>query len=374
MGEQSEKDSRFGSSGVFGDEEEVGRLKLDAKQQVLNLLKSSGAVLLRTNKHRVWKLPSGLRYTLPSTPSDKRGWLNCLSDLRIRLGIKHAVKKQLDFEHKKKQAYEKPEVSEKPFMAGASEPEDRPAVPVSLSPVERAKLPPEEPPREIVTYMGRIPTRLGKRGGGRKSGRCGDVYTYSAEVLQHASFLVIHEGDAAAKLYLDGIKNGTANLVTEEKNKMEQQGNGKVISASGGLEDLIKQKKEEIRVWQNKEEQAHLEVLRAGKILETLEQALTLTTASRQVIQGNVQVHTNGEKHTRGFWRKTIEEVVGTNPFQLTKQNLHKELRKVHPTLSFGAIYQGIRQGFGKGWLVEDEKTHFVTFVSGKDSGGEEVQ
>jgi hypothetical protein len=38
--------------------------------------------------HRKWILPNGMKYTLPSTPSDGRGMTNNLADLRraLRLG------------------------------------------------------------------------------------------------------------------------------------------------------------------------------------------------------------------------------------------------------------------------------------------------
>src|SRR4029077_11649156 len=115
--------------------------------------------LIRTKKHKVWLLPDGLRYTIPSTPSDKRGWMNCLSDLRIKLGMSHENKTQLDFEHKKKEPKAKTIEAPTAFLDGVPEMEERPKTPVSVSPLEQVNEPPE---REILPMYGRFPTRPGK--------------------------------------------------------------------------------------------------------------------------------------------------------------------------------------------------------------------
>lgn len=56
-------------------------------KEVIHLLKSHGAVLVRTKKHQIWKMPDGRSYTMPSSPSCPFAWKNSLTDLRTFLGI-----------------------------------------------------------------------------------------------------------------------------------------------------------------------------------------------------------------------------------------------------------------------------------------------
>src|SRR5580658_8362655 len=60
---------------------------MDARQKTLELLRKFKCPLVRGKRHNVYLLPSGQPYTLPITPSDHHCWPNCLSDLRIALGI-----------------------------------------------------------------------------------------------------------------------------------------------------------------------------------------------------------------------------------------------------------------------------------------------
>ena len=47
-----------------------------------HLLKSVGAVLVRSGHHRVYKLPSGRTFVCANSCSDKRGYKNAVSILR----------------------------------------------------------------------------------------------------------------------------------------------------------------------------------------------------------------------------------------------------------------------------------------------------
>lgn len=340
---------------------------MDAKAQVHDLLQSSGAKLVRQKKHKIWILPDRTSYTLPSTPSDKRGWLNCLSDLRKRLGMKHEEKNQSDFDHQKKEAYEKPTEQHEEFLGDLPEQEDRPAVPISLSPLEQVKEPPE---RNLFTMYGRLPTAGIGKGRGRRTGsgtRCGEVYTYSPEVMRRASFLLQHEGEEASKKFLDDVKNGRSSKFNEqEPTAMSEQDNGatggtRVLSSNGGLEDLIRQKRQEIHTWQLQIEHATVEKQRAEQVLESLQHALSLTTAPKSVIQNtqhpvlNTEAVSNGQK-PRGHWRKVLEEVVGTNPYSLRKNMIVPAVLKEHPNIGTkGAVYQAMLGGLKNGWLFEDK-------------------
>lgn len=62
---------------------------MSAPQQVDELLKESGAVLIRDHKHEVWRLPNGNRFVRAKTPSDRREDRHGLSDLRRALGIEN---------------------------------------------------------------------------------------------------------------------------------------------------------------------------------------------------------------------------------------------------------------------------------------------
>jgi len=66
------------------------------EHEVSRLLTASGAVLVRTNGHRVYRFPDGGNWITPLTPSDWRSWKNNLADLRRRLGIRPVQKMALE--------------------------------------------------------------------------------------------------------------------------------------------------------------------------------------------------------------------------------------------------------------------------------------
>lgn len=55
--------------------------------EIKRLLKNDGAVLLRKNKHQIWKLSTGQRFVCPVSGSDCRGARNALASLKKCLGI-----------------------------------------------------------------------------------------------------------------------------------------------------------------------------------------------------------------------------------------------------------------------------------------------
>lgn len=65
------------------------------------LLKEHGAVLDRTKKHRVWKLPDGRIWVQGSTPSDVRAARNNLAQLRKMLGVEREIRKNPNRAEKK---------------------------------------------------------------------------------------------------------------------------------------------------------------------------------------------------------------------------------------------------------------------------------
>lgn len=63
---------------------------MSAADQVEDLLRESGAELIRDHKHLVYRLPNGNKFTRAKTPSDRKAAHNDLSDLRRALGIENA--------------------------------------------------------------------------------------------------------------------------------------------------------------------------------------------------------------------------------------------------------------------------------------------
>lgn len=56
-------------------------------ERLESALKALGATLLRQKKHRVYELPNGSKYTVASTPSDRRAEDNALTELYHAAGI-----------------------------------------------------------------------------------------------------------------------------------------------------------------------------------------------------------------------------------------------------------------------------------------------
>jgi len=83
------------------------------EQTIEELLEKDGSVLLRHNKHKVWLLSNGQRFTQSTTPSDHKAALNQLSDLKHALGLikkeatppKSPVKKTIKKKRKRKESY-----------------------------------------------------------------------------------------------------------------------------------------------------------------------------------------------------------------------------------------------------------------------------
>jgi hypothetical protein len=67
---------------------------MNAAIEIDRLLDESGAVLVRQNKHLVYRLPNGHVFTRFKTPSDHRASRNELSDLRHALGMVREKPKQ----------------------------------------------------------------------------------------------------------------------------------------------------------------------------------------------------------------------------------------------------------------------------------------
>jgi hypothetical protein len=60
---------------------------MSARAKVTEMLNECGAILKRAHKHQVWQLPNGKNFVRASTPSDRKGDLNNLSELKHQLEI-----------------------------------------------------------------------------------------------------------------------------------------------------------------------------------------------------------------------------------------------------------------------------------------------
>jgi hypothetical protein len=60
---------------------------VSANEKVDDLLKESGAELIRDKKHLVYRLPGGATFVRSATPSDRKEGRAALSSLRHALGL-----------------------------------------------------------------------------------------------------------------------------------------------------------------------------------------------------------------------------------------------------------------------------------------------
>ena len=59
----------------------------------IELLKKLGAVLVRTKRHNVWRLPNGATVVTSQSPSDRRAEANRISDIRHKMKLVDATPK-----------------------------------------------------------------------------------------------------------------------------------------------------------------------------------------------------------------------------------------------------------------------------------------
>ena len=111
--------------------------------EVDRLLEQSGAVLIRQNKHYVYKLPNGKSFVRSKTPSDHRAAHNSLQDLRRMLGV--AVVKETT------QAVQASEMTTAP--AAAVPPALQQPIP---TPTPEPPPPPPPPPPAAATLADRL--------------------------------------------------------------------------------------------------------------------------------------------------------------------------------------------------------------------------
>lgn len=60
---------------------------MDAKEEIFRILRKHQALLVRSKKHHLYKLPNGKIFVTGITPTDERGWRNRLAQLRKLLSI-----------------------------------------------------------------------------------------------------------------------------------------------------------------------------------------------------------------------------------------------------------------------------------------------
>jgi len=65
---------------------------MSPQREVFTILNDVGAVLVRQRKHRIFRFSDRSIWVCPNTASDRRAWLNNLSDLRRRLNLRTAAR------------------------------------------------------------------------------------------------------------------------------------------------------------------------------------------------------------------------------------------------------------------------------------------
>lgn len=346
---------------------------MDARAEVERLLKEYGGILIRHKKHRIWKLPSGKKWTTPSTPSDTCSWQNNLGELRLMLGLKSSDKTMADFAHQKKEVYVKPAEQKKEFLAHLVGPTELPVLAPVVPFTAAERLLDEQRRKEVETRVftigGVAPVRLHKGSGKGSWTRSGKAYTYSPEVKVRASYLLEYQGQEAMNQYLFGIRNGNGKPGKQKEEEKEMgmdaiydlnnPSAGKVV-AGGGIEEQLKEAKERLRTHQAEIQKHTLEAYREEQVIALLENALRLSMAPRQTLKEMVNATGRPEEQTnngaggkRKKWRPIIELVVGTSPVSLTKGKLLEELQRTEGA-AYQTVYGAVTGGLKRGWLVEN--------------------
>lgn len=366
----------------------------NAQKQVLDLLKSSGAKLVRERKHGIWQLPDGRRYTLPATPSDHHSWKNNLSKLKWFLGQKTKQEKtHADFEHKKKdKTYKIKRPPRREFLADLPPREARPPTPISESPlvtIKKRML--EEQLNQALAARaaadGKVipPYVYGARKARKEeTGRTGRVMVLGPEVKAEAQFLLETKGQEAVSAFLNSKKAGHEKndeqlwreamegvRVIEHKDEKEELptqppqevANAVTTALNGGsIDDLLKKHKDLMQRFKWEENKAHIEYLRNAKIVEALEQVAKLVLAplatAKQMLEGQkeeplVRVDGNNDKQLFN-WKPTFKEIILTSPTPLTRRQLTLEASSATGR-EYAQAYQSMIYFLKKGTIVEDQ-------------------
>lgn len=85
-------------------------VKASMKNKVEDLLKQSGAVLIRSKRHQVWRLSNGKTFVRSKTPSSRNTDKKIYADLRNLLGIRDETRGQAGQRRPKKTGGKRSEV------------------------------------------------------------------------------------------------------------------------------------------------------------------------------------------------------------------------------------------------------------------------
>lgn len=331
------------------------------RQRVEALLKSHKAKLLRKRKHCVWELPDGRKWVTPNTASDQAAWQNNYTDLRLALGFKKKEKTQKDFEHQKKEAFVRKHVRSSNFLGELCQRDVIEAPPPAPLKEERAQLELAQTrlEEEVFPIGGHIPLVI-KRGSQRVAGgRTAKAYTFSKEVMARANALRSLEGEKSCKEYLDKIRAGASQKTEKEEEVAIMAVDEPRVVSGGSIESILQEKREDLRRTKQLVQKYQLEVARLEGVVQKLEEALGLTTASVETLRGlttpGISMSSNGHKRVgTGHWNTVVKEIIGTSPTPLTKADLTRELQKVRGDGTTRHAYQTVWVALHNGWLVEE--------------------
>lgn len=312
---------------------------MDAHKEVELLLKEYGGVQRKGRKHRVYKFSDGRKWTTPNTPSDSKAWKNNLGELKLFLGLKSSDKTHADFEHKKKEKYQKPVEQRTDFLSGI-EREERPQPPPGPS-LEELRAGQEETTP--------TPRRKGYRK--EKSGKSGKAFSYSPEVLATAQNVLETQGQEAMQKYLNDVKLNGGGKREMESNNGKSTAEILGLAKGGELEALIAQCETMAKEYRAQAEHARLEELRNTRMAEELRKILQLKLAGKDTLRGIAasngdsttavpEVKTTRTKEPRGNWFKVISEIIQTSPKPLKQAEVLKELYTNYPNRNPKTLYQ----------------------------------
>lgn len=279
------------------------------REDVLQLLTISGAKLMRSKRHHVYALPNGQKYTIPSTPSDHRGWANCYSDLRRILDVPRQEKP------KRIQRQRHTEVAPfRPFDIN---------IPVNEVPAPKTlaeQLMGLTAPRVVTPVPAQEPEQPSRVRRERRESQHGKVFRYSAEVIQHANHILSLYGEQKYREFLDDYQE-TAHHEPEARDMNTQDIERMVVEAKGKLQEIDEaiaeahSREEQARADAEKKEQQKKEVQDFITSAEmTLENAkliapmfLNGTKMLAQIVKPSVNT---SAQMTRGTITKMVREVV----------------------------------------------------------------
>lgn len=254
------------------------------QKRVTDLLAKHKCELVRTYKHKVYRLPSGQIYATPKTNSDHHSWANSLSQLRVYLGLSHRGRKAKvgdSTKKKRKSISQKPK--SKPIYNDTAPPQilkfsekfrvaiqgDRPSQPVHVT---QASTPMPKPPRRVT----------------QRTERNGEVRVWSKQEIEAANIAM--QCGKLDEFMRHHHQASQPEAILKQENTMlaVEQIDATIAELDAGMAAATdEQKKEQANVsrWQEEIQQAQLRLAAAAEKFNSLNQVKT----DLGVIRGDIE-------------------------------------------------------------------------------------